>query len=605
MVHERELTGLLHRADWTRLALSGSVRGDWPVVTMVTTSAAPPRMPRHGEPPEPPLRPFFASARDAEADWSLTVAPGRRFLVRNADGSRVLGNDGERVWQWLGDLPADESVVFDGRTRPPFGVLLAPSWLLGGYALVLDGEVTVCGRAGVRVLGTPRAVTAGLPRVGGRFPGGFGDVLFSPVPRWLSAEHWDEVDAVVDAELGILLRCSRRADGGAAAVTEFTALEVGQVAESAAFAAPAGSVYGGSGFGGGGSRSRYAGPAAGASFGDSIGEALGGMLGSAGREAAKTFAGMAAGGLGAMIRYGPSRRPDPFARATEEAEDPEAAMPADEQAPDSADSGSLPAVPDEVLHLLYRSGLAAPRFAAALHKWLSAEGFLAAVPSSARDAGFGGVGFLVDAIRDKVRQDGGDLGHSVSAVRMGGWAEYRIDLVHSHRPDRGGPRRGRDRSEPVTIASDGTRQWQVFADRVVTGPARPAPDGFTAMLDTAWLLERDLSGGTETSAGGRRGYRIVVRQREAPEHGWDWWERFFLPTVVVVDAETGRLLRVTLFKGGLPVFRQELRDVAELDGSADFGFTPPSGLPVEDTEADRNEDSARPSPSWRWAPPAR
>jgi hypothetical protein len=127
MVHERELTRLLHRADWTRLALSGSVRGDWPVVTMVATSAAPPRMPRHGEVPEPPLRPFFAPERDAAADLSLTVAPGRRFLVRNADGSRLLGSDGERVWQWVGDLPAGESVVFDARTRPPFGVLLAPS----------------------------------------------------------------------------------------------------------------------------------------------------------------------------------------------------------------------------------------------------------------------------------------------------------------------------------------------------------------------------------------------------------------------------------------------------------------------------------------------
>jgi hypothetical protein len=47
--------------------------------------------------------------------------------------------------------------------------------------------------------------------------------------------------------------------------------------------------------------------------------------------------------------------------------------------------------------------------------------------------------------------------------------------------------------------------------------------------------------------------------------------------------------------------RQELRDVAALDASADFGFTPPAGLPVLGAESERDE--GRPgSRSWSWNP---
>ena len=58
---------------------------------------------------------------------------------------------------------------------------------------------------------------------------------------------------------------------------------------------------------------------------------MGEALGAASKEAAKSVAGLAAGGLGALIKYGPKqRRVDPFTRATAEAADPEAAMPTDE-----------------------------------------------------------------------------------------------------------------------------------------------------------------------------------------------------------------------------------------------------------------------------------
>src|SRR5215472_5000997 len=112
MVNEQELTVLLHRADWTLLALSGSVRGQWPVLNTITTttSAAPPWKWGHDEAPEPPLRPFFTGDEGDPAELSLTVAPGRRYLVRDADGSHTLGCDGDRVWQRFEDLPPGTSL---------------------------------------------------------------------------------------------------------------------------------------------------------------------------------------------------------------------------------------------------------------------------------------------------------------------------------------------------------------------------------------------------------------------------------------------------------------------------------------------------------------
>ena len=131
--------------------------------------------------------------------------------------------------------------------------------------------------------------------------------------------------------------------------------------------------------------------------------------------------GLAAGGLGAAIKYTPKRQVDPFAAAT--AEDPDDAMPDDEPLPawaaagsgggrrrtrrraDGAEarrrSGRTP-VSDEVLNLLYRGGLEPAPFSGRLREWTDGEvvggAMLGAVPESARRAGFGGVGFLVDTI---------------------------------------------------------------------------------------------------------------------------------------------------------------------------------------------------------------
>ena len=43
-----------------------------------------------------------------EIESTLTLAPGKRYRLATEDGSRVLGCDGERVWQWLADVPPGE-----------------------------------------------------------------------------------------------------------------------------------------------------------------------------------------------------------------------------------------------------------------------------------------------------------------------------------------------------------------------------------------------------------------------------------------------------------------------------------------------------------------
>jgi hypothetical protein len=587
---EPELVGLLYRADWTRLALAGTVRGgDTGLHTIVIETddasgserswSTGPFGPPFGPPSAPPFAPFPPFPRssgetdtdtDTDTERTLVVAPGKRYREETTDGGYASGCDGERVWQWYDQLRPGISLRFDNRPRPPVPVLLAPSWLLTGYELTIEGEETVSGRPGLRVLAAPRDRGGYRPR-NGRISG------IMPVPSLLQApvETWDEVRAVVDVELGLLLRCWRRRGTGPTEVNEFRSLAVGGEADDdpARFSAPEGSVSG-------------VGPER-----DDV------QWRAFAREAGKTVAGMAAGGIGAVIRAGSTAHEDPFARATAEESDPEAEMPGGDPAPpDRADPAgpAEPAVSDEVLHLLYRSGAGAPRIAAALHEWFDFGALLEAVPASARRTGFGGVGFLVDTVLGKALDDGTNGEHEARRLRIGGWDRYRIDVTRPSRWAGRGPERWQ------TIACDGTRTWEVYTDRVVAGPAEPLPGEIADLLDASWLLACELSDGQQVTAdGGRPGFRLVVRKPEPQPNGSGlfldsgtaaamvgMWAQLFFPAVAVVDAESGRLLRLARYKAGRPVLRQELRDVAGLDAADDFGFTPPTGLPVEEKTED-------------------
>ena len=238
----------------------------------------------------------------------------------------------------------------------------------------------------------------------------------------------------------------------------------------------------------------------------------------------KLAAGLAAGGLGALIKSSPFR---PFETATQE--EAEAEMPpSDEPLPTDA-----PPASDEVLHLLHSSpDRWSPGITATLHQWHDIAAMLARIPDGARRAGFGGLGFLIDAAGERIATV-----HTVFRLRLGGSGQYRIEpVVYPGRP--GG-------SWPETVICDGERRWRIGEDEVVTGPAVALPREIANLFDASWLLEYQLTGGAQTAAGGRPGYRLRV----AP--GWPRGGLFF-PGEVVVDAELGILLRCTPFPASFP-----------------------------------------------------
>jgi hypothetical protein len=134
----------------------------------------------------------------------------------------------------------------------------------------------------------------------------------------------------------------------------------------------------------------------------------------------------------------------------------------------------------------------------------------------------------------------------------------------------------------------------VYPDRVVVGPAAPLHDVLADLVDGSWLLGCDLAGGAEITVAGRRGYRVAVEGRRNTS---SLLNGFFFPAVAVVDAESGRLLRLTQFKGGKPVVQTGLRDIAPVE-SEDFGFEPPAGLPV----VEKSDEDPQPWTEYRVDP---
>lgn len=475
MAGEPDLVGLLYRADWTRLSLSAEVNDG----------------------------------------STLLLAPGRRYRLQAAE--YVTGCDGNRPWELSQDDENDPDVEgtvhWVSGPEPPLRTLLCPAWLLTGSRLEAQDRVSACGRDALRVAVTKR-------------PGAAGRLALAHFPT-------GRAEALVDAELGILLRIAWLADGEMPDVTELVSLELDPVIDPARFAAPPGSL-----------------------IGESLGEGLGG--GGPAWWAVKTAAGLAAGSLGAWIRYSPSSHGQ---RAEADAEDAEAAMPHDGPAPELSPDG-LPAGPqlsDEVLHLLHDGGPG--ELAATLHQWHDFGAMLSQVPAGARRAGFGGVGLLADVVAGQ-----SPTSHLVSALRLSGPGKYQIDHAYD-------PRRG-----PKTIACDGQHRWQVYSGKVTVGPATPPPSDIADLADASWLLACRLSGGAPVIADGRPAYRINVARGDAERS----LSLMFSTSVAVLDAELRILLSLTSYMGGRPVRRYELRDITS--GTGDFRVDIPPGLPaVEET----------------------
>ena len=269
--------GLLYRADWTGLSLAADVRSetDQDLLSSRVRAVKPSWVPEgrgrssRGVYPEggPPT---WADAISEEPggyhSWHarLLIAPGGRYRQEylNEPSGRVIGSDGERSWVWHQQEPGPPIEV---RHRPPLHQLLCPSELLGDFTLEVRGPVTACGREGIAVVATPRT--------GNEY-----------VPRLNASTLSDHLEVIVDAEFGILLRYEEAFAGQRLSLTELTAvvLDPPEVADLSRFAPPAGSRI--SQDPEESLREKRSGPA---------------------WEVEKTVAGLAAGGLGAALRFAP------------------------------------------------------------------------------------------------------------------------------------------------------------------------------------------------------------------------------------------------------------------------------------------------------------
>jgi len=489
MSAEPDLVALLYRADWTRLSLSAEV-------TVERFGA------ETGEAPEP-------------ARSTVLIAPGRRYL-ESGDGLR-RGCDGERAWEVF-EPPAGSVRVFGGPALP-FHTLLCPSWLLSGFTLETRDTVTVCGRDAVRVTARPRPGAREWPAAW--------DPGFS---------RSDRVEAVVDAELGILLRCERVQDGRTAERTDITALTLGPPADPARFEPPPGST---------------------------ISEDWRAAFGGPGWWIPRTAGSVAATILGEAIRH--SAR-----RSGGQGHDEGGTMPADDDPP--AEGG----VSDELLHLLYRGGSA--DFAATLDEWHDVAAFLGAASGA---TGIGGLEALAGAVAQRM----GTI-HRTAGARFAGPARYRIEYAVD----------AQNTGIPRIIACDGEHRWRVYDDRVLVAPATALPGhspfAYPTPADASWLLGCRLSGGRETVAGDRRAFLVTVDRVPGLSFALP---QVFSRATAVVDAELGIVLRLTQYTRGQAATRYELRDVTTA-GLAEFRVDIPSGLRISEETGNPVDDLPMPEP---------
>jgi hypothetical protein len=155
------------------------------------------------------------------------AGPGRYRIDRLAGGEpsspKTVGCDGERSWQVHG------SRVGARPARPlsrEFACLADPAWLLGALRLWAGGESTVGGRRGFLVAGRPA-----------------GDGQQSDPEYFWPGSAADQVEAVVDAELAVILRLTGFLAGEPAICYELSNLST-VVPDAGAFDVPPGARTG-------------------------------------------------------------------------------------------------------------------------------------------------------------------------------------------------------------------------------------------------------------------------------------------------------------------------------------------------------------------------
>jgi outer membrane lipoprotein-sorting protein len=516
---------------------------DW---TKLSLSAGLNRVHKHWEYPSPVAH--LPWSWSGTGSGSLLIAPGGRYRIETttAGGGRTAeGSDGEWAWSLTepgtGEDGPDEAAgkQADGGTRSRvFGRPEPPAWTLTCPAWLLNEFGLTPGETAT-VAGRPAHLAVATPSPG------------HPRLRHGPVARPDRVEVAVDAELGILLRCEQTADGELVRLDELldVRLDPPEAGDPAQFLPPPGVTV----------------------------SEDGPVLSGPGWRIVKTAAGLAGTGLGFAIRHAPHRPPPPPADG--------AAMPWDYLASAPGQPGQGEPVTDELLGVLARAGHDLPGLAAELHQWNDPRLVTEKLRSAWSASGLAalrvpGAGPVADAVSGHLA-----VTHRVARIRVAPPGRYRIDYLS------GWPRR-----TPTAVACNGERRWRLYRDHMYAGPARPMPHEIADLLDPSWLLGWQLSGGSEVTVRGRRGFRIdvtgtpPVSGRPAPI--------LFPPAEAVADADLGILLRLTSYTSSGPAMVFELRGVSLVDGPDGdvFRINAPPGVRVIEDSGGLLDEADAPEP---------
>jgi hypothetical protein len=510
----------------------------------------------HGWEPRP--------AGPTDLTYTLTLAPGGRYRLEQASGedhaldgqdgpddededddgtdpwaSAVSDQDepdgdGDGPWRGYCGDGTDHWVVYGDRaerTDDPalpaaIRALLWPAWLVSGWDLELSGTAEAAGRTAVQVIATPRPLTRG--QHAGR------DRLL------------DRIVLLIDPDLGLPLCHEIIRSGRSDETTLISSLVPGPADVGPAPFRPSPGLPVSD-------RKDYAESAAG----------LWPQMDGPGWRLAKSAAGALGEGLGFAVRHTPRTPPEPGTPPM-----PDAGPPDTTPAPLSAD----------LVNLLHRTGLPAPRFSATAGTWYDGEGITAAGQSlragAGPMAGLLGPGEVWSALADQPLADR----YQAQRVALSLPGRYRVDQLS-----------GLDSKNLRTRASDGERVWAVYPNRVVVLPARvrPLDDRWLRLADPSWLLAPgwQLSAPRPQRVGGRDGWLLWARYTGTADlPGWLLMGQGLLPQIcVVADAELGVLLRMTCYADGTPVMCTELFNLTVPPPGADqelFTLPRPDGVPV-------------------------
>jgi hypothetical protein len=545
------LVTLLYRADWTQLCLSAtfSARAENPRVIRIPGKDGPRPAGQAAETgerdpketwrlaTEAPEVPDVYEEDDEDEDYAddlpphwrdslsrVLIAPGERYRIEDArpdpDPDRDMILVRDRESLWRVG-PDEATGVPESGLPAALMDLLDPSWLISYFDLELAGAAEAAGRPAFRVTAAPRQVRASSS--GDRYG------------------RFDRVDVLVDAELGILLRREAFCGGQPvdAAGLRSIALDPAEAGDPGQFRPPPGlprtdpfadadTIFGTSG---------------------------------PGWRVVKTGAKAAAVALAYRIRH--ASRDQPAAASTS----PPVPAPGSPPA-----AGEAAPVSNDLVNLLHRTGLPPQRFAAGVRKWSDSELMLRSVAAhrAAQPPGLRGV-LGPEAVWDALAEAPQVTSFQTARLRVALPGKYRIDYLDG------------DWHSSVA-ACDGTRQWTVYPNRVVTEPAKPLGEDWADLVDPAWLLTSGwrLSAAGARDVGGRRGWRIWADAADEDDRRDFRGSRIFRRAAVVVDAELGIVLRLAFLVDDRPAVCFELHDVTvpPADDVAAFGVEIPPGTRV-------------------------